>query len=203
MDRATLIDLRKRSGAGITLCKNALKASAGDIDEAMAWIARQGKGIAAGKSDRATSEGRVFSYVHSLNPKLAALVDLVCETDFVARTEMFTELGDALAMQVVAYRPQHVSLESVPAEERERMRQEHLQAAIDDGKPKAVAEKIAAGRLAKWQAESCLLDQPFLKDPDRQVREIIEEKVASLKENIQVAGFVFVESGGKPTVGAA
>lgn len=203
VDRGALLDVRRRTGAGMSLCKNALAASSGDVEAAIKWIAQQGAAIADSKAGRDTAEGRVASYVHTLNPKLAALVDLVCETDFVARTDAFRELADDLAKHVVAYKPSHVTSDSVPADEAARMLAEWRQQAIDDGKPEAVADKIAEGRLAKWRAEYCLLDQPFLKDPERSVREIIEERVASLKENIRVAGFVLVESGGQTTVAAA
>ncbi|MBC8515549.1 elongation factor Ts [bacterium] len=200
-NRDEIMAVRQKTGAGLGLCKKAIAQSDGDIEQAIRWVASQGKAIASEKSSRSATEGRVGAYVHTLDPKLGSMVDLACETDFVARTEMFIELANDLAQQVVAYRPSYVDLDSVPSEVIEEQEAFFLKQAAEEGKPEAVAAKISEGRMRKWCQEYCLLDQPWINDSKMRVREAIEEKVASLKENIKVRGFVFIQSGGNTTVG--
>ena len=199
-DKEAILAVRRQTGAGLSLCKKAVSKSAGDVQMAVRWVASQGKAIADKKSARPATEGRLGSYVHLLDPKLGAMVDLACETDFAARTDQFIDLANDLAQQVVAYRPFYVDEKSAPEGKVASAKEAYVKAAVEEGKPTGVAERIAEGRLRKWREENCLLDQPWINDSTVSVREAIEESVASLKENIKVRGFVFISAGGTSTV---
>jgi len=182
-------ELRERTGAGMMECKKALLATEGDLDGAVKALRKAGAAKAEKRSGRATSEGRIACYVHA-GDKIGVLVEVNCETDFVARNEQFQQLGRDIAMHVAASNPRFVSREEVDetvlAEEREIF----LAQAVAEGKPEAVAQKIVEGRINKFYQEACLLEQPFVKDPDRTVGQLVEEAVGTIGENIVVHRFV-------------
>jgi len=202
MDKNAIMEIRKRTGAGLSLCKKAAIQNKGDIEKAVRWIGAQGAAIASSKGDRSTGEGRVGSYVHSLNPKLCAIVDLACETDFVARTDAFIAFADDLAKHVVAYKPDYLNEDSLPEDFKKELIDGFLKKAEEEGKPENVRQKIADGRFNKWKAEHCFMDQIWIKDPEEKmtVKQAVEAQVAVIKENIKVRAFVFMEAGGSVTV---
>jgi elongation factor Ts len=180
-------ELRERTGAGVLDCRNALQEVEGDFDRAEKLLKKKGLAIAAKKADREAKEGLVEAYVHG-GGKLGVLLELNCETDFVARTADFRELAHDLAMQVAATDPQYLEQKDVPAEviEKERQRQREQ---IEGHKPEEVMEKILEGKLKKYYEEVCLLEQPFIKDEGVAVRDLIAGKIAKLGENIKVRRF--------------
>jgi len=187
-------ELRQRTGVGMMECKKALVETDGDMDEAVELLRTRGQAKAEKKSGRAAGEGRVASYIH-LGGKIGVMVEVNCETDFVAKTEDFQELGRNLAMQIAAASPLAVSRESLPAEVVEKEASIYRQQAQESGKPADIVEKIARGRLEKWYQEVCLLDQAYIKDPDRKVSDVINEAIQRLGENIVVRRFVRYEVG--------
>ncbi|HZX00392.1 MAG TPA: translation elongation factor Ts [Trueperaceae bacterium] len=186
--------LRAMTGAGLMDVKRALEDTDGNIDKAAALLRERGIAKADKKSDRAANEGYVGTYVHH-NGKLAVLVEVNSETDFVARNETFRELAKNLAMHVAMANPQYLRREDVPedvvAAEREALRKQ----ALEEGKPEAVAEKIVEGRLGKFFSEIVLLDQPYVKDDKKTVGELVKEAAATLGENIQLGRFARVSVG--------
>lgn len=187
-------DLRQETGAGVLDCKQALELHGGDFDKAAAWLREKGMAAAAKRSEREAREGIIGSYIHA-GSKVAALVELNCETDFVARTPDFQELAHDLAMQVVAARPLYLSPETVPAEAVEE-RKALFQAEIDQaGKTGQVAERIMEGKLNKWYDENCLLLQPFIKNPDLTVGELVKQRSSTFGENLIVRRFARLEVG--------
>lgn len=186
--------LRAMTGAGLMDVKRALEDTDGNIDKAAALLRERGIAKADKKSDRAANEGFVGTYVHH-NGKLAVLVEVNSETDFVARNETFRELAKNLAMHVAMANPQYVRREDVPedlvASEREALRKQ----ALEEGKPEAVAEKIVEGRLGKFFSEIVLLDQQYVKDDKKTVGELVKEAAATLGENIQVGRFARISVG--------
>ncbi len=188
-------ELRAATGAGVNDCKNALEAVNGDFEQAVEILRKKGLASAAKKASRDTREGIIGHYVH-FGGKAAAMVELNCETDFVARTEQFVQLSRDLAMHVVAARPQWLSREEVPAEAVEKEKAIYTEQTVSSGKPAQVIEKIVEGKLDKWFSEVCLLEQPFVKDPDRKVQDLLVDAVASLGENIRVSRFARLEIGG-------
>lgn len=176
-------ELRERTQAGILDCKQALEEAKGDFEAAVGLLRQKGLAMAAKKAGREAREGLVEAYVHA-GGSVGALVELNCETDFVARTEEFKTLAHDLAMQVAATNPRYVSREDVPAEVIERELEAYRQQALAEGKPEHVIDRIARGRLEKYLSEVVLLEQPFIKDPDRTVQELITDRIAELKENI-------------------
>jgi len=187
-------ELRQRTGVGMMECKKALVETGGDMDEAVELLRTRGQAKAEKKAGRAAGEGRIASYIH-LGGKIGVMVEVNCETDFVAKTEDFQELGRNLAMQIAAASPLAVSRESLPAEVVEKEASIYRQQAEESGKPAEIAEKIAHGRLEKWYQEVCLLDQAYIKDPDRKVSDVINEAVQRLGENVVVRRFVRYEVG--------
>ena len=187
-------DLRQETGAGVLDCKQALEIHEGDFEKAAAWLRDKGIAAAAKRSERVAKEGIIGSYIHA-GSKVAALVELNCETDFVARTPDFQELAHDLAMQVVAAKPLYLSPETVPAEvvaERKAL----YQAEIDQsGKTGQVAERILEGKLAKFYDENCLLRQPFIKNPDLTVAELVKQKNSAFGENLVIRRFARLEVG--------
>ncbi len=187
-------DLRQETGAGVLDCKQALELHDGDFAKAAAWLREKGMAAAAKRSEREAREGIIGSYIHA-GSKVAALVELNCETDFVARTPEFEELAHDLAMQVVAARPLYLSPETVPAEAVEE-RKALFQAEIDQaGKTGQVAERIMEGKLNKWYDEKCLLLQPFIKNPDLTVGELVKQRSSTFGENLIVRRFARLEVG--------
>jgi elongation factor Ts len=186
--------LREETNAGVLDCKKALTDSNGDFAAAAEFLRKKGLAKAASKASRAANEGIVGAYIHS-NAKMAALVKLNCETDFVARNEAFTALAREIAMHVVASRPSFVSREEIPADVLEAKKEEFRAEAAATGKPAEVVEKIIEGKLDKWYVDVCLVDQPFVRNPDVTVGSLLTDAVAKLGENIKVGSFSRQEIG--------
>lgn len=187
-------ELRERTGAGIMDCKKALAEANGDMEKAVVILRERGLAKAAKKAGREAKEGIIDSYIHG-GGRIGVLLEVNCETDFVARNDEFKSLVKDLAMQIAAANPKYIKREDVPAEIIENEKQILRTQAINEGKPEHVVDKIVEGRLEKFFEENCLLEQPFIKDPDRKVSQIIMEKIALLGENITVSRFVRFEKG--------
>ena len=179
--------LREQTGAGIMDCKRALEESAGDMDKAVAWLRAKGLSTAAKKAGREAREGVVASYIHH-GARLGVLLELNCETDFVARTDDFQQLARELAMQVAGLGPLYVSREDVPADVLDDKRRAFAAEAQAEGRPADRVETIVDGRMNKWLESVALLEQPY-RDTDKRVGDLITEKIALLGENIRVARF--------------
>ncbi|HWP59375.1 MAG TPA: translation elongation factor Ts [Candidatus Acidoferrales bacterium] len=191
---ATIKALREKTGAGFMDCKKALAESGGDLDAAVDYLRRKGLAAAAKKAGRTAAEGAIGAYIHA-GGKIGVLVELNCETDFVARTAEFQALLKDLAMQVAAGNPKYIAREDIPRAELEREREIYRSQSLDAKKPQAVIDKIVEGKLGRYYSEVCLLDQPFIKDPDKKVNDLIQEAIARLQENIVVRRFVRFQLG--------
>ncbi|MBE3575929.1 MAG: translation elongation factor Ts [Firmicutes bacterium] len=193
--------LRERTGAGMMDCKKALEETGGDAEKAVAYLREKGLAAAAKKAGREATEGLVEAYIHP-GGRIGVLVEVNCETDFVANTADFHQLCKDIAMQIAASRPEYVRREDVPQDVIAREREIYRAQALNEGKPAAVADKIVEGRLEKYYKEVCLLDQPFIREPEHTVQQYIATYVAKLGENITVRRFVRFERGegatGKP-----
>jgi elongation factor Ts len=185
-------DLRTLTGAGVMDCRKALEASGGNVDQAAEVLRERALAVAAKKSERAVKEGLIGHYIHT-GSKVAALIEVGCESDFVARTEDFQVLCRDLAMQVVAAKPTWVRPEDVPADQIEQLTVEAAAAAAD--KPAQVVEKIISGKLAKFYEENCLLEQAFIKDESIKIKDLINAKIGKLGENMVVRRFARLEVG--------
>ena len=181
-------ELREKTGAGIMDCKEALGASNGSMDEAIDYLRKKGLQAAAKRSARNTREGLVGSYIHA-GGRLGVLVEVNCETDFVARTDDFQELVRDLGMQIAASHPRYVSRQEVPEVEIAKERHILEEQAKAAGRPAHIIANIVTGRLEKFYEDVCLLDQPFVKNPDVSVEDMIKEKIAKVGENITVSRF--------------
>lgn len=187
---ATLVkQLRERTGAGMMECKNALVEAKGDLSEAEVVLRKRGLASAAKKATRATRQGVIASYIHP-GSQLGVLIEVNCESDFVARTDDFQELVHDLAMQVAAADPQFVRKEDVTADVIDKERDIQRARALAEGKPEKVVDKMIEGRLSKFYEEICLLEQPFIKENTMTVGQLIASKIAKTGENITVARFV-------------
>jgi elongation factor Ts len=184
---AAVKELRELTGAGFMDCKRALEAADGDVEKAVAALREKGLAAAQKKSGREAREGLVASYIHP-GGRLGVLIEVNCETDFVARTDEFQKLVRDLAMQVAGLAPQYVDAEQIPPEVLEAKKAELLADPATAGKPAEVREKIITGQLAKWYRDVCLMDQPF-RDEERAVRDVVTEKIATIGENIRVRRF--------------
>lgn len=187
-------ELRARTGAGMMDCKKALEECGGDMEKAIEYLRKKGLAAAAKKALRKAEEGVVEAYIHH-NGKIGVLVELKCETDFVARTDQFKELAREIAMHIAWANPQYVSPDQVPQDEVEKEMAIEKERARAEGKPEAVLDKIVQGRISKFYEQVCLLEQPFIKDGSRKVKDIIAEKIAVLGENIVVGKFARIELG--------
>jgi len=187
-------ELRSATGAGVLDCRNALVEAEGDFDKAVEYLRRQGIAEAAKKKGREAKEGVIAAYVHAGN-RVAAMVELNCETDFVARTDQFQNLAKDLAMQVVASRPLYVQREDIPEEVIAKEREIYRAQMEEANKPPHILERIISGKLEKFFKESCLLEQPYIRDTDMTVGELIDHHIALLGENIVVRRFVRYELG--------
>jgi elongation factor Ts len=187
-------ELRQRTGVGMMECKRALEEAAGDLEKAIDLLRSRGQAKAAKKAGRVTREGRVEAYIH-LGGKIGVLIEVDCETDFVAKTDDFRDLTRSLAMQVAATNPVAVDREGVDPALVEREKEIYRQQARETGKPDEMIEKIATGKLEKWYQDVCLLDQAYIKDPDRKVSDVVSEAVQRLGENIVVRRFTRYEVG--------
>jgi len=191
---ATIKQLRDETGVGIMEARSALTEANGDMEKAKAVLRQKGAATAEKKSGRATSQGLVEAYIHP-GGRYGALVEVNCETDFVARTDAFKELTRDLAMHITATNPQYVDLSSIPTDEVETKRQQLRQEALAEGKPESVVDKMVDGRMKKYAEEVCLLDQPWVKDPEKTIRQLVQETVSKTSENIQVRRFARYQLG--------
>jgi len=187
-------ELRQATGAGVLDCRNALEASGGDFDKAVTMLREKGLAAAAKKASREAKEGLIGNYVHP-GAKMAAIVEVNCETDFVARTPEFQALVKDLAMQVVAARPRWLSPEDVPAEVIEQEKAIYRKQLEEEGKPEHIMDRIIEGKLKKFYDENCLLEQAFIKDPDVKIKDMVTNAVARLGENIRIRRFARFEVG--------
>ncbi len=187
-------DLRTRTGAGIMDCKKALAESDGDIDKAIEYLQKKQLATAAKKAGRIAAEGVVGSYIH-MGGRIGVMLEVNCETDFVARNEQFQDFVKDVAMHIAAAAPQVVSSDDMPAAQIAKQKEIFIAQAVDSGKPPAIAEKMVTGRLQKWLKEITLLDQPFVKDTDKTVAELVNEVTASIGEKISIRRFVRYEVG--------
>lgn len=191
---AMVKELREATGAGVLDCRNALQETDGDFDKAVEYLRQKGLAAAAKRADRATNEGTIGSYVHA-GSRVAALVEVNCETDFVARTEDFLTLAHDLAMQVVAAKPKYLLPEDIPAETIEAEKEIYRAQMADSDRPEHVIEKIVENKLQKYYQEVCLMQQPFIKDEGLTVQDVVTQVAAKLGENIVVRRFVRFELG--------
>lgn len=187
-------ELRQKTGAGMLDCKNALVETNGDMEKAIQYLREKGIAKAAKKADRIAAEGLVESYIHA-GGRIGVLVEVNCETDFVAKTDEFQEFVKDIAMQIAAMSPKYVRREDVPEEELEKEKAILRQQALEEGKPEKIVDKIVEGRLEKYLADICLLEQPFIKDGDKTIGDYVNEKIARIGENISIRRFVRYELG--------
>lgn len=181
-------ELRAKSNAGMMDCKKALLDAKGDMSEAEKILRERGLAQASKKASRATKEGMVGSYIHH-GSKIGVMVEVNCETDFVARNEIFKSFVHDLALHIAAADPAYVSVEEVPGKEIEKEKDIYRKQAINDGKPENIVDKIAEGRIKKYYEESVLLEQAFVKDPDKKIGDLLKERIATIGENIVIRRF--------------
>jgi elongation factor Ts len=196
-DARTVMELRERTGAGVMDCKAALQASSGDLDAAVEFLRKKGLADARKRESREAKDGLVHAYVHA-GAKLGALVEVNCETDFVAKTDAFQGLVRDLAMQVAATNPSYVSREDVPATVLEKEREIYRGQMADQKKPGPVLDKIVEGKLEKFFSEQCLLEQPYIKDATgkTRIKDLVDQVNAATKEKVVVRRFARFQVGG-------
>jgi elongation factor Ts len=187
-------ELREKTGAGVMDCKTALAAAKGDLDQAVVWLREKGISQAAKRANRVASEGSIGSYIHA-GGKLGVLVEVNCESDFVAKTPEFQTLVKEIAMQVAAANPRTVRREELAAELIAQEREIYASQAAGTGKPQAVISKIVDGKLEKFYADACLYEQAWVRDPNRLIKDVIGEYVGKLGEKIEVRRFVRFQLG--------
>ncbi|WMW65254.1 translation elongation factor Ts [Nitratidesulfovibrio liaohensis] len=187
-------ELREKTGAGMMDCKKALEENGGSLEKAIDWLRQKGLSKAAKKAGRATSEGVIGNYIHSTG-KIAVLVEVKCETDFVARNEKFQEFAKNVAMQIAANNPAAVDAESVDPAIIEREREVYRQKAREEGKPENIIEKIVEGGIKKFYKEICLLEQPYIRDDKMTIRDLLNDVIATLGENVTIGRFVRMQLG--------
>jgi elongation factor Ts len=185
-------DLREKTGAGLLDCKKALTEANGNVEEAITILRKKGAASADKKRERATKEGVIESYIH-VGGKVGVLIEVNCETDFVARNDDFKAFVKDLCLQIAAASPLYVSREQVP--EADLQQERDIAAAQVQGKPPAAIQKIVEGKLEKYYSTICLVDQPFVKQPEKTVKEMLTEKIAKIGENIQIRRFVRYQLG--------
>lgn len=191
---AMVKELRQMTGAGVLECKNVLEETQGDIEKGAQVLRERGLAKAAKKVGREANEGLIGHYVHA-GDRVAALVEVNCETDFVARTPDFREFVHDIAMQVVASNPQYVSVADVPQEVVDSEKAIYRQQFLDEGKPERILDRIIEGKVAKFYEDVCLLEQPFIKDDDKKVGTLLTEMIAKLGENIVIRRFARLQVG--------
>ncbi|REK76539.1 translation elongation factor Ts [Paenibacillus paeoniae] len=187
-------ELRERTGAGMLDCKKALDETGGDVEKAIALLREKGLSAAANKAGRIATEGVVESYIHA-GGRIGVLVEVNCETDFVAKTDQFREFARDIAMQIAAANPKFVRREEVPGDEIEKEKEILKNQALNEGKPEKIVEKMVEGRISKYYEEYCLLEQSFIKDPDKTISNLLNEKISKIGENITIRRFVRYELG--------
>lgn len=191
---ALVKELRARTGAGMMDCKKALAATEGDMDKAIDFLREKGLAAAAKKAGRIAAEGLVESYIHG-GGRIGVLVEVNCETDFVAKTDAFKSLVKDIAMHIAAANPSYLRREEVPAAELEHEKMVLSEQARNEGKPEKIIEKMVTGRIEKYYKEVCLLEQPFVKDPDKTISDLITESIAKIGENIAIRRFTRYQLG--------
>ena len=187
-------ELRERTGAGMMDCKKALNEVNGDMEKAIDYLREKGLAAAAKKSGRITAEGLVDSYIHGVG-RIGVLVEVNCETDFVAKTDQFKALVRDIAMQIAASKPEYIRREEVPADIIAREKDVLAAQAANEGKPENIIQKMVEGRIEKYYKEVCLLEQPFIKDPDISINQLLTGSISKIGENISVRRFVRFELG--------
>ena len=188
IDAKVVMELRQKTGAGMMDCKKALVESKGNLDDAIDILRQAGITKAEKKGARQTKEGVIYSYIHA-GSRLGVLLEINCETDFVAKTEGFSELAHSIAMQIAATNPLSLDISSIDESVLEREKNIFKEQAKSEGKPEQIIEKMVKGRLQKFYQESCLLEQTYIKDPDKKVKDLITESIATLGENISINRF--------------
>lgn len=191
---ALVKELRERTGAGMMDCKKALAATEGDMDKAIDFLREKGLAAAAKKAGRIAAEGLVEAYIHG-GGRIGVLVEVNCETDFVAKTDAFKSLVKDIAMHIAAANPSYLRREEVPAAELEHEKMVLSEQARNEGKPEKIIEKMVTGRIEKYYKEVCLLEQPFVKDPDKTISDLITESIAKIGENIAIRRFTRYQLG--------
>ena len=186
-------ELRETTGAGMLDCKNALVEKNGNIEEAVKYLREKGIAKAAKKMDRIASEGIISSYIHG--GRIGVIVEINSETDFVAKNAEFQDFGKDIAMQIAAANPLYVRVEEVPVEAIEKEKEILRNQALNEGKPAQIVDKMVDGRIAKYYKEVCLLEQPFIKDPDKTIDQLLKEKIAVIGENLSIRRFARFEVG--------
>ncbi len=194
INAAQVKDLRESTGAGIMDCKKALQEAQGDMEKALRILREKGLAGEKKKAGRATADGIIDAYIH-LNNRIGVLLEVNCETDFVARNETFRAMVHDIAMHIAAASPLYVSSEDIPEDVMEQEREIYRRRALQEGKPENVVDKIVEGRLKKFYEEVCLLDQPFVKEPEITVGELVQRTIAAVGENIVVRRFVRYQLG--------
>jgi elongation factor Ts len=187
-------ELRSKTGAGVMDCKRALEEAGSDVEKAVTLLRKQGMARADARMSRATTEGLIASYIHA-GGRIGVLVEVNCETDFVARTEDFQQLARNLAMHIAAEQPRWVGRESVPEEVVEQEKEIYRALAVKEGRPEKVLDRIVEGRLGKFFAESCLLEQQYVRDDQKTVGDVVKETMAKLGENVVVRRFIRYQIG--------
>lgn len=187
-------ELRDKTNAGMMDCKQALAATGGDVAKAVDWLRQKGLLTARKRSGRATKEGQVHAYIHA-GGKIGVLVEINCETDFVAKTDQFKEFAHNVAMHIAASNPICLDSAGIPAELLAKEKDIYRVQALESGKPEKVVDKIIEGRLKKFYSDVCLLDQPYVKDPNLTIKDLLNETVAKLGENINIRRFVRYQMG--------
>jgi elongation factor Ts len=194
VNASTVKELREKTGAGVMDCKKALAECAGNLEKAVDYLRQKGLAAAAKKMSRVAAEGLVGAYIHA-GGKIGVMVELNCETDFVARTPEYQALLKDIAMQVAAASPRYIRREDVPTEEVERERAIYRSQVLEQGKPEKIVDKIVEGKLDRFYSEICLVEQSFIKDPDKKVGDLLQDAVARMGENIQVRRFMRYQVG--------
>jgi len=185
---AMVKELREKSGAGMMDCKKALQETDGDLEKSIELLRKKGIAAAEKRADRAANEGRIESYIHP-GSKLGVIVEINCETDFVAKTDDFENFAHDIAMHIAASAPRFIKREDVDQESIDKEMEIYKDQAKAQGKPEAIIEKIAAGKLDKFYSEVCLMEQPFVKDPNISIKDLLTETIAKLGENITINKF--------------
>ena len=191
---ALVKELRERTGAGMMDCKKALSATDGDLEKAIDFLREKGLAAAAKKAGRVAAEGLVEAYIHG-GGRIGVLVEVNCATDFVATTDAFKELVKDIAMHIAATNPSYLKREEVPTAELEHEQAVLAEQARNEGKPEKIIEKMVAGRIEKYYKEVCLMEQPFVKDPDKTISDLITESIAKIGENISIRRFTRYQLG--------
>ncbi|MBD0380326.1 translation elongation factor Ts [Paenibacillus sedimenti] len=186
---AQVKELREKTGAGMLDCKKALEEANGDLTKAAELLREKGLSAAANKAGRIATEGAVESYIHA-GGKVGVLVEINCETDFVGKTDQFKAFCRDIAMHIAAASPAYVRREEVPTEALEKEKEILRNQALNEGKPEKIVDKMVEGRIGKYYEEYCLMEQPFVKDPDKTIEQLLNEKIATIGENISIRRFV-------------